>query len=54
MVDGAVLLVDAAEGPMPQTKFVLQKALKMGLNPERREGPHPFRRIARSRMSWPG
>jgi GTP-binding protein len=31
MVDGAVLLVDAAEGPMPQTKFVLQKALKIGL-----------------------
>ncbi len=31
MVDGAVLLVDAAEGPMPQTKFVLQKALKLGL-----------------------
>ena len=33
MVDGAVLLVDAAEGPMPQTKFVLQKALKLGLKP---------------------
>ncbi len=33
MVDGAVILVDAAEGPMPQTKFVLAKALKMGLKP---------------------
>ena len=33
MVDSAVLLVDAAEGPMPQTKFVLQKALKIGLKP---------------------
>ncbi len=33
MVDGAVLLVDAAEGPMPQTKFVLAKALEMGLEP---------------------
>ncbi len=33
MVDGAILLVDAAEGPMPQTKFVLSKALKMGLKP---------------------
>ncbi|MGH6854379.1 MAG: translational GTPase TypA [Aestuariivirga sp.] len=33
MVDGAVLLVDAAEGPMPQTKFVLHKALKIGLKP---------------------
>lgn len=30
MVDGVVLLVDAAEGPMPQTKFVLGKALKLG------------------------
>jgi len=30
MVDGVVLLVDAAEGPMPQTKFVLGKALKIG------------------------
>ncbi|MEP1442327.1 MAG: translational GTPase TypA [Hyphomicrobiales bacterium] len=33
MVDGVVLLVDAAEGPMPQTKFVLAKALKLGLRP---------------------
>src|ERR1700693_2189787 len=30
MVDGAVLLVDAAEGPLPQTRFVLQKALERG------------------------
>ena len=33
MVDGAILLVDAAEGPMPQTKFVLSKALARGLKP---------------------
>jgi GTP-binding protein len=33
MVDGVVLLVDAAEGPMPQTKFVLSKALSLGLRP---------------------
>jgi GTP-binding protein len=33
MVDGVVLLVDAAEGPMPQTKFVLSKALARGLRP---------------------
>ncbi len=33
MVDGAILLVDAAEGPMPQTKFVLAKALEIGLKP---------------------
>jgi GTP-binding protein len=33
MVDGAILLVDAAEGPMPQTKFVLMKALAIGLKP---------------------
>jgi GTP-binding protein len=31
MVDGVLLLVDAAEGPMPQTRFVLKKALQMGL-----------------------
>lgn len=30
MVDGVILLVDAAEGPMPQTRFVLQKALEFG------------------------
>ncbi|MCL2538217.1 MAG: translational GTPase TypA [Alphaproteobacteria bacterium] len=33
MVDGVILLVDSAEGPMPQTKFVLGKALKLGLRP---------------------
>ena len=33
MVDGVVVLVDAAEGPMPQTKFVVSKALKQGLRP---------------------
>jgi GTP-binding protein len=33
MVDSAIILVDAAEGPMPQTKFVLGKALKIGLRP---------------------
>ncbi len=33
MVDGVILLVDAAEGPMPQTKFVTGKALQLGLRP---------------------
>jgi GTP-binding protein len=33
MVNGVVLLVDAAEGPLPQTRFVLDKALKLGLAP---------------------
>src|SRR5215813_14325704 len=33
MVDGVIVLVDAAEGPMPQTKFVVGKALKVGLRP---------------------
>ena len=33
MVDSAIVLVDAAEGPMPQTKFVVGKALKLGLRP---------------------
>ena len=33
MVDGAIVLVDAAEGPLPQTKFVLAKALRQGLRP---------------------
>jgi GTP-binding protein len=33
MVDGVLLLVDAAEGPLPQTRFVLAKALQLGLPP---------------------
>lgn len=33
MADGAILVIDAQEGPMPQTKFVLKKALEMGLKP---------------------
>lgn len=33
MADGCLLLVDAFEGPMPQTRFVLQKAIQMGLKP---------------------
>ena len=33
MTDGVLLLVDAFEGPMPQTRFVLQKALNLGLKP---------------------
>ncbi|WPX96933.1 translational GTPase TypA [Candidatus Bandiella euplotis] len=33
MVDGVIVLVDASEGPMPQTKFVVSKALALGLNP---------------------
>ena len=35
MVDGALVLVDAAEGPLPQTKFVVSKALKMGTQAHR-------------------
>ena len=38
MVDGAILLVDAQEGPMPQTKFVLKKAIEQGRSEERRVG----------------
>src|SRR5210317_2060867 len=33
MADGVILLIDSSEGPMPQTKFVLGKALKLGLRP---------------------
>ncbi|GHT37155.1 GTP-binding protein [Endomicrobiia bacterium] len=33
MVDGAILMIDAVEGPMPQTRFVLRKALALGLKP---------------------
>ncbi len=35
MVDGVLLLVDAADGPMPQTRFVLRKALELGLQAHR-------------------
>ena len=52
MVDGVVLLVDAAEGPMPQTKFVLAKALKLGLKPDRRhQQDRPPGRAPRSKWS---
>ena len=67
MVDGAIVLVDAAEGPMPQTKFVVGKALKIGLKPivcdqqgrqARRarqrgseRGVRPFRRARRHRRA---
>ena len=37
MVDGALVLVDAAEGPLPQTKFVVSKALKIGPQADRRD-----------------
>ncbi len=33
MADGALVLIDAAEGPMPQTRFVLSKALEVGVRP---------------------
>ncbi len=65
MVDGAIVLVDAAEGPMPQTKFVVGKALKIGLKPivcvnkvdkpdarperGRQRGVRPLRRARRHR-----
>ncbi len=46
MVDGCLLLVDAEEGVMPQTKFVLGKALKLGLQAHRgaEQGRPPERR----------
>ena len=45
MVDGVILLVDAAEGPMPQTKFVTGKALALGLKSDRRrQQDRPLRR----------
>ena len=46
MVDGVLLLVDASEGPLPQTRFVLRKALEQGLPADRRrqqDGPGPTR-----------
>ena len=47
MVDGALVLVDAAEGPLPQTKFVVSKALKVGPEADRRhQQGRPSRRAA--------
>jgi GTP-binding protein len=66
MVDSAIVLVDAAEGPMPQTKFVVGKALKLGLARSSRStrstarrpppevdqrGVRPFRRARRHRRA---
>ena len=67
MVDGALVLVDAAEGPLPQTKFVVTKALKVGLKPivvinkvdrsgrpahrSRQRGVRPVRRARRQRRA---
>ena len=50
MVDGALVLVDAAEGPLPQTKFVVSKALKVGPEADRRhqQGRPPRRAADRS------
>ena len=52
MVDGALVLVDAAEGPLPQTKFVVSKALKVGPEADRRhqQGRPPRRAADRSRQ----
>ena len=41
IVDGVMLLVDSSEGPLPQTRFVLRKALGHGLRPVDREKPGP-------------
>jgi GTP-binding protein len=54
MVDGVLLLVDAAEGPMPQTRFVLKKALDMGhlaivvVNKVDRKGADPYETLNRT------
>ena len=49
MADGCLLLVDAVEGPMPQTRFVLQKAFEIGLKPivvmAQQQVLHGFRRM---------
>ncbi len=49
MVDSVLLLVDANEGPMPQTRYVLMRALRLGLPPHRghQQGRPPARRPAR-------
>ena len=57
MVDGVVLLVDAVEGPMPQTRFVTRKALQLGLRPIvvvnkiDRPGARPVRQAWRNRRA---
>ena len=53
MVDSVLLLVDAYEGPMPQTRFVTQKAFELGLKPDRRrqQDRSPRRRPARGRWT---
>jgi GTP-binding protein len=52
MVDGAIVLVDAAEGPMPQTKFVVGKALKVGSEADRRDQQdRPSRRPPRRSLN---
>ena len=59
MVDGVLLLVDAVEGPMPQTRFVTKKALALGLKPivvinkVDRPGSRPDR-SHRPRAGFPG
>ena len=52
MVDGVLLLVDAVEGPMPQTRFVTRKALALGLKADRRrQQDRPRRARVRTRSS---
>ncbi len=54
LVDGVLLLVDAAEGPMPQTRFVLRKALEAGLKPiVVLNCPRPGGKKAPSGFWWP-
>ena len=62
MVDGAIVLVDAAEGALPQTKFVLTKALARGIKPivvvnkvdrqDARPGRGPYRDVRSVRSPW--
>ena len=51
MVDSVLLLVDAADGPMPQTRFVTQKAFSRGLHPNSRRCPGCVVRLARGQSS---